>query len=197
MALEYVNRRGDRYFVRQGTTKTGKPKFYCTKQKNPSGEPVEQLPQGYCIHESPRNGQVSVRKIRPSRIAPIERDLLERWSKELAASQVIVDIEGDSLVVYGSDVNAEESSYLMSLMTGLPVGRRNAQRDWFEKMTTYSPTLRFTLSEEEERLFWCERWCYLGRIDDWMPITGSAQDLETLARKFLPHVGQESFFELM
>jgi hypothetical protein len=31
MTIEHVNRRGDRYYVLQGKTKTGKPKFYCSK----------------------------------------------------------------------------------------------------------------------------------------------------------------------
>jgi hypothetical protein len=36
----------------------------------------------------------------------------------------------------------------------------------------------------------------LGGIDDWMPVAGAAENLETLAKRFLPHVGRESFFEL-
>jgi hypothetical protein len=55
MALEYVNRRGDRYFVLQGKTKTGKPKFYCSKRY--SGVGVDRLPDEFAIHENPRSGQ--------------------------------------------------------------------------------------------------------------------------------------------
>ena len=68
MALEYVNRRGDRYHVMQGATKTGKPKFWCTKRATGAGVAVERLPDGYEIHERPQDGLVSVRKALLSRI---------------------------------------------------------------------------------------------------------------------------------
>lgn len=53
MTMEYVNRRGDRYFVPQGKTKTGKPKYYCSKRTDALGVSVERLPEDYEIHENP------------------------------------------------------------------------------------------------------------------------------------------------
>jgi hypothetical protein len=51
MPLEYVNRRGEKYFLLQGTTKTGKPKYYVSRKAE--GVPVESVPEGYEIHENP------------------------------------------------------------------------------------------------------------------------------------------------
>jgi hypothetical protein len=82
VTLEYVNRRGDRYFVSQAKTKTGKPKFYCSKR--PGGVGVDRLPEGFEIHERPEDALVSVRKIRPARIQPFEREELTRLANELA-----------------------------------------------------------------------------------------------------------------
>lgn len=195
MSLQYVNRRGDRYFVHQGTTKTGKPKYYCSKK--PAGVPVDRLPEGFELYENPQNALVSVRKVRPSRITAIERESLARWANELAATQTIVAVEGDGLVIYASDMDAESSLRTLTMLMGEPPGGHAAQLDWLTRHARYSPMLRFTLQDEDERLFSAERWCYLGRIDDWIPLLGGARDLESLAAQLLPHMGQESFFELM
>ena len=60
MGLEYVNRRGDRYYILQGVTKTGKPKYYCSRK--PKGVPVEELPDDFEVYENPGTKMVSVRK---------------------------------------------------------------------------------------------------------------------------------------
>lgn len=164
MPLEYENRRGDKYYVHEGRTKTGKPKFWCSKKAE--GNPVEQLPEGFELHENPRNAQVTVRKIQTSRILPIERELLTKWVRELSGTEYsIVDVEEDSLVVYAIDQN-------------------------------YSPMFRFSLTDEDERQYCVQRWCYRGSIDRWIYLAGGAP-LEQHARTFLPHLASESFFDLM
>jgi hypothetical protein len=61
--------------------------------------------------------------------------------------------------------------------------------------TTFSALFRFILEDAEQRLFTLERYCFKGSIDDWMYIAGPDQ-LESLAKEYLRHLGQESFFEL-
>ena len=191
MNLEYVNRRGDRYFVLQGKTKTGKPKYYCSKRS--AGVGVERLPEGFEIYENPGNALVSVRKVRPTRIRPFEREELRRLANELAVTAVLVEVEGDSLIVYVSDIDPAASGRLIGLLFGeSPPGHV----DWVTRHASYSPMLRFTLTDEDERLYSLERWCYLGRIDGWIPLCGG-KPLEWLANFSLPHVGCESFYELM
>jgi hypothetical protein len=60
---------------------------------------------------------------------------------------------------------------------------------------TYLPMMRFSLVYEKRRRFAVERWCFLGSIDDWFPLKGSG-DLATMLKKFAPHLGEESFYEL-
>jgi hypothetical protein len=55
--------------------------------------------------------------------------------------------------------------------------------------------LRFVLDDAKQRRFVCERYCFLGSIDDWIFIGGS-EPLADLVRTFMPHLGAESFFEL-
>jgi hypothetical protein len=55
--------------------------------------------------------------------------------------------------------------------------------------------LRFVLIDNAKRKFIAERYCFLGSIDDWINI-GGPDRLENLTKKFLKHLGKESFFEL-
>jgi len=70
MPLEYTNRRGDRYYVLQGKTKTGMPKYYCSRKTQ--GTPVERLPEDYEINEHPRDAVVTIRRVRASAILPLQ-----------------------------------------------------------------------------------------------------------------------------
>jgi hypothetical protein len=195
MPFEYVNRRGERYYLLQGKTKTGKPKYYVSRKAD--GVPVEQVPEGYEIYENAQRGLVSVRRVRPSRVAPLERESLTRWTRQLAGIEhFYVDIQGDSLVVYTPEIDPAASVNVLSRIFGsFPEGAASAQ-EWIGKRATYSPMLRFTLEDEEKRLYSAERWCFRGSIDGWFFLSGG-HPLETLARAYLPHLNQESFFELM
>lgn len=59
----------------------------------------------------------------------------------------------------------------------------------------FRPIMRFTLEDKAKRLFTAERFCFMGRIDDWIYI-GDTDSLNKQARKFIKHLGKESFFEL-
>jgi hypothetical protein len=194
VSLEYVNRRGDRYFVLQGKTKTGKPKYYCSKRAG--GIPVERLPDGFEIREGPENALVYIRKIRPTRIQRFEREMVASLANELAGTAVILDADGDSLVVYASDVDPAESARILSILVGEPFAGRDPESDWFITHARYSPMFRFTLVYEGERLFSAERWCSLGRTDGWIALRAN-EPLEALARFYLPRLGEESVFELI
>ena len=58
MAIEYINRKGDTYYLHERKTKTGKPKYHFSMKKD--GELVESIPHGYEIYENP-NAQVFLR----------------------------------------------------------------------------------------------------------------------------------------
>lgn len=193
MCLEHVNRRGDRYYVLQGRTKTGKPKFYCSRKGE--GNRVDQLPEGYEVYESPSNALVTVRRVRPSRILAAERDLVERLARELSAVPVIVDMDGDSLIVYASNRSPAASTELFGRLFGAEVAAKADIGGWIEAHSHYAPELRFTLTDEDERLYDAERWCYRGAIDGWFALHGR-ETLGRIAESYLPHLGHESFFEL-
>jgi hypothetical protein len=195
MAIEYVNRKGDRYFLCQGKTKTGKPKYYVSRRL--SGEPVEEMPEGYELFEHPEQGLVFVRKIRPTRILPEERDKLMAWTRELAGSEYfIVDIQDDSLVIYTPGNDPAESVQAFDDFLPMLPGRKAEMKEHFATNAVYTAMFRFTLVDEKKRLFAVDRWCFKGSIDNWFPLA-AGQSLEKQARRFVPHLCEESFFELM
>jgi hypothetical protein len=57
--------------------------------------------------------------------------------------------------------------------------------------------LRFVLLGGEGRQFWAERWCCRGRMDGWFALSGGPGELAPLVARYGPHLGRESFFELM
>lgn len=57
------------------------------------------------------------------------------------------------------------------------------------------PVMRFVLHDASRHTFSVERMTYRGRCD-WWPVSGP-MSLEFAARKFLKHLGKDSFFELM
>jgi len=56
--------------------------------------------------------------------------------------------------------------------------------------------MRFVLADPEQRLFLAERFCFRGSVEDWIDIGGPPQKLSSGLKKFIKHLGKESFFEL-
>ena len=56
--------------------------------------------------------------------------------------------------------------------------------------------LRFTLSDADRRLFSVERFCFRGSIDDWINLAVMVPLEESIA-DYVPHLGEESFYDLI
>jgi hypothetical protein len=191
---QYTNRRDDTYYLLQGKTKTGKPKYYCSKK--PTGVTVDAMPAGYEWRESPDTAIVTVRKIRPTCVLPNEKELLADGIRQLAGLKVfIIDLIEMGMVVYLPDRNLDALDQVLGEILGPAAARDGSMIEWTIKHTQYCPMMRFLLCDENKRLYCAERWCFLGAIDDWI-LLSKALPLPQLIKTFVPHLGQESFFEL-
>ncbi len=198
-ALEYKNRRGDVYYLQQCKTRTGKPKYYVGKKL--TGEPVAALPEGHELYERPDTGIVVFRKIRPSLITELERAQAEAIVRRASGlSHAIVAIEDDALVVYTPSVTGAEIDSLMSMAGGaffsLASARVREVREEQIKRSLFTQMLRFTLVNPDTREYRAERWCFRGRIDNWIYLPGHGS-LPALVEEYAQHLDRESFFELM
>jgi hypothetical protein len=55
--------------------------------------------------------------------------------------------------------------------------------------------LQLVLMDKAKREFETRRYCFLGSIDDWIAI-GEVGTLPELVKTYVPHLGEESYFEL-
>jgi hypothetical protein len=153
--------------------------FYLHETKTKTGKPkyffsmkdegllVGSIPEGFEIYENP-DAQVFLRKELPRLIADEEIAIVRKGLRTYARDRrCMADVRERHIVVYCS-----------------------------EGGNLYQKVLRFTLIDDDRRSFAAERWCFLGSIDDWIPLSGSG-DLSKLVQRYGPHIGQESFYDLM
>src|SRR6266478_1952867 len=187
--ITYTNTKGKTYYLHQGTTKTGKPKYYFSLERE--GQLAEAIPEGFEIYENP-NAQVFLRRIPPKLITDEERQVVEDGMRKYAEVQDCkIDVKGNALVVYTPHQSVEEFA---RLLTGLnPCIAEAKVREYFARSVQYSPMLQFLLEDEQRRLFTAQRYCFRESIDDWIDI--GYGPLRTLVKQYVQHLGQESYFE--
>ena len=195
MAFEHCNRRGDVYLLQAGKTRTGKPRYYFGRKL--TGEPVQEVPAGYEVFESPERGQVYLRRRRPTCIESIEREIVAEGIRRLSdVEHFIVDVEDDCLVVYLPTKSVDEVNDLVCFLAGphaLQVPRFREARDQVVRESRHEKVMRFELLYTQQRLFHLERWCSLH--DVWIDLAGPAL-LSDLVEEYVEHLGEESFYEL-
>ncbi|MDA1013635.1 MAG: hypothetical protein O3A00_04175, partial [Planctomycetota bacterium] len=97
-AVTHTNRKRETYYLHEGRTKTGKPKYHFSKKSE--GEVCTAMPDGFEVYENPR-GQVYCRLIKPKLFADSEveavREAIDRAGKKFLAQ---VDVKGKDIIVY-------------------------------------------------------------------------------------------------
>lgn len=189
MTFSYTSRKRKAWYLFEGRTKLGKPRYFLTQEtSNASATRLDAVPAGYEVFEKP-NGQVFCRKHLAVLISDEEVLLVE---KELAKRQLkncVVERKGKDLIVHEGQ-GMELSGGLAMLFLGRPKEFEQLQ----ETSRHYMPVLQFRLSDKEKRLFALSRWCFRGSIDGWIFLAEGK--LPELAKKFVRHIGKESFYEL-
>jgi hypothetical protein len=190
--ITHTNAKGQTYSLYQGTTKTGKPKYYFAMQSE--GILAKALPAGYEIYENP-NAQVFLRRIPPKIITDAERQVMEEGMRTYATvKDYKLDVKGNALLIYTADQDMET---LAAIVCNPHASREENTR----RMTLlrqgihYSPMLVFQLIDAQRRTFQTQRYCFLGSVDDWIEI-GKPGKLTQLVKKYVKHLGQESYVEL-
>ena len=104
-----------------------------------------------------------------------------------------IDAKGNAIVVYIADQDIE---MLAGLFQGIyPDPTTNPQLlTLLRNEIHYSPMLQFLLEDAQRRLFTAQRYCFIGSVDDWIDIGDGP--LPTLVKRYVKHLGQESYFEL-
>jgi hypothetical protein len=153
---------------------------------------ADSLPAGYEVDENVR-GQVFLRrppgKIISDQEIAFVRDALNRHAEEWRYK---IETKKNAIIIYeGSD-----------LLAGLeeiapPWSNKKDLKQYAIQNADYMAMMRFVLADREKRLFVAERFCFRGSVDDWIDIGGGLGKLPGLLKKFVHHLGQESFYELL
>ncbi len=193
MPITHVNAKGKTYYLHQGTTKTGKPKYHFSPKSE--GNLVEVIPEGFEIYEHP-NAQVFLRQIQPKIITDAERQVVENSMQKYAGvSHYKIDVKGNAILIYSS---AQNIAALSAIFQDFPMSmsEKSEMMEGFSQSLHYTPVMKFELIDENKRLFATQRYCYRGSIDDWIYI-GTSGELKMLVRRYVKHIDKESFFELV
>ena len=101
MAVEYTNRKHKIYYLHEGKTKKGNPKYYFSPKKD--GNLIDKIPSGYEIYEHPSNGMVLLCKKQPLLIADTERRIVQKYLKKIKSHyRYLIDIRGNTLTIFES-----------------------------------------------------------------------------------------------
>ncbi len=212
MPIRYINRKGVAYLLMVGTTRSGRPNYYCVQESKgkkskrrqddagpvpPKGAPLDAIPEGYEVHEKPETAQVFLRRSLETQILPEERESVESGVRRFAGLQhFLVDVEADALVVYLPDRSENDLGELFDALGSSGLMSRHEFSDYMMTRSNFQPMMRFSLISDNPRRFSVDRWCFRGSIDGWFPLMNSTGDLAELLERFAPALGTEMFFEL-
>jgi len=194
MPITYTNRKGFNYFLNKGVTKTGKPRYYFAREQKDA--PVEEIPVGYEIEESV-NAIVSLVKVRPQLIRPEESASVDAaLKKHPKAQNYRVTIKTDQIMIYEGIGGGMDSLRIILGQAGLNIETVEERlQEELDRYTQFTPVMRFILDNQETREYQAERWCYSGSIDDWI-YAGHYGKIDKLAKKLIPKLGTDEFYEL-
>lgn len=162
MPVQHINRRSQVYYLYQGTTKTGKPKYFFSMKIKENR--LDALPDGFEIYENP-NAQVFLIKKEPPLITDIERQaVISAIKKNKSVEYFIVDVRKKHITIYTAQQNVtffHEDPWLSKLR----------QQGNIQMLLTYMGEIRFELVDKNQRYFIAERFCYSGSVDNWVLIS--------------------------
>ena len=184
MAFSYTNRKGKSYYLHAHKTRRRKVRYVFARSIGDGA--LDEIPPGYEVREN-INGQVTLGKVRPRLISEIEERAVRSELARLSLDSYRVDVKDSAIVVYEPEGGADLPSSFTFLPTRLRMGAARGRN--------YRPVMRFVLVDAETRTFRLERMTYRGEGGWSWPLDHGK--IGKLARKALPHLGQESFFELL
>ena len=190
MAITYVNRKGKTFYLHQGVTKKGNPRYYFAQKSE--GELADRIPEGFEIYENP-HAQVFLRRIPLQLITDAEvaavRQGLERYC---SVPYPQIEVKKNIISIFLPDQDVDALSEILKFAPGAP---GSTAPDTVLPWVTYSPRMRFVLIEDQRRRFVAERYCFRGAIDDWIEISKPGR-LPRLVKRYVRYLGRDSFYEL-
>ncbi len=184
-AVAHTNRLGDTYYLHEGRTKTGKPRYFFARD---AAAAIATIPEGFEISES-INGQVSIRRKR----APIDpipdadvRAVETERARHVHLQHHKVRAADGEIVIYAPDTSPD----VYRRHGGLFVSEQTMAE--LMARARYSPVMKFV---RDGRGYVVHRMTYRGEGGwSWELASGP---IAQLAKRFVKPIGTDDFFELM
>lgn len=206
--FSYTNQYGATFYLHHVCGTDGRT--YHVMRKNAGGA-ARRLPDGMEIRENV-HGHVTVRRLRSARITPLEDRLLRVAMENLRPFAYRLDIDDSAATVYASaedrkcfleSLDAEFADGFSEALSKALAKRyapelvemfRARRKEQNAKRPRYYPLLRFVIVDKHERRFAVERVCFSGE-SNWLRL--EILPLSAAVMKYLPHLGRDSFFDLI
>lgn len=182
---------GDVYYLHEGRTKTGKPRYFFSRTRRT--EAIAEVPPGFEVAEN-IDGVVSLRRHRTPK-NPIPAADLRAIEAELGRRPHLryhqVRAEDGELVIYAPLNSPETLSDGILGALAFPGARERAIARYMA-CAQYSPVMKFV---REGDSYAAHRMTYRGH-GGWSWPLGSGT-IAAMAKRFVPPIGTDRFFELM
>jgi hypothetical protein len=158
--ITHTNAKGKTYYLHQGTTKTGKPKYHFAMQSE--GTLAESIPAGFEIYENP-NAQVFLRRIPLKIITDEERQVVEDGMRTYASVQDYkIDVRGNAIEIHTAH---QDSETFREMFTGARPDLDPTQIAAFVAQAVhYFPMMQFILEDDKRQTFTAQRYCSSGQL---------------------------------
>jgi hypothetical protein len=191
--LTRANRDGEPYYLHEGRTKTGKARYFVARTVGPDA--LGAMPAGFEIAESV-NGVVSVRRVDPTRPQVAAADLLAvraEVARHGHLRRYVVDARDGEIFVREPECGCDEEG-LRGMAAELGVSMERMREASVRRRPRHRPVMKFGPATGDEGDWVACRMVYRG-FERWHLL--SVGPLAYLARRYVGHVGRETFFELM
>ncbi len=212
--FQYTNRKGVIYYLHARIAGGGKIRY--TLKRSAEGA-LSAMPPGYEVVENV-NGQASVRRARPRKITAEEEAVVQSSLERHGLHAYRLEVKGDDITVFEPDRDPAAIAAVFDPLSTLPIGigkqveamvrkqlgdetleqyvhdRKQQLRAGIEQTMRYAPVLRFRLVDQKRRRFKVTRMSYRGE-GGWhaLDVTPLAEG----AKRYIKHLGKESFFDLV
>jgi len=191
MVVTYTNRKNDTYYLHEGRTKAGTPKYFFSKKKD--GKLLERIPEGYEIYENP-NGLVFLRRAQPRIFSDEEIAIVENGMRDYTDLEFYkIDTKANAIIIY---LPLQDVDGIKEVISQFSLNTPAQINHTIQRIIRFAPEMQLILTDKEKRLFSLQRYCYRGPTGHWMTLESSS-DLQSLAKKYFKHLGKDSFFDLL
>lgn len=197
MSVEYVNRRGETFYLCEKQDGERHRFFFSTAQE---ANQLDKIPEGYEIYEDPE-GDPHLQRKDSLKIKSEGRSLVEKKLEKIdhlnrLPNYHLVDVRNGSITIFILDQTPEVMADVNKFVPEAVLGNLE---EFLNQEPTYTAHMKFELADESERKYRVYRRLFYGdqkyEEDKWLYLEGM-KSLPNLASKYLPHIDKDSFFDL-